>query len=436
MKSIFLYLLRYGVMYLLICSGAHAQTVDSLTLNQAIQQMMQNHPLIDQAKHQVQASEARLQQSRSFFYPRIDAIGLYSYLGPVPTLSIPDVGKFSLFPENNYDIHVEARQTVFDFGRLSDENELARAQRNFTEDNTERIKSRLAFQMARTFYVILFLHENICLLDEEILALDTHHSIAEKKLETGSATEFDVLTIQVRLANAQSEKVEVESALQKQMIAMKRLLGVPLDQEIHLRGNFNLPSGGINPDSLMSVALSQRPEMILARDNETSLEIQDHLASLGNKPSLMARISLGLKNGYIPNLNQAKINWMAGVQMQMPIFDGFNTRYKSEESQANLEAARAYSRDVTQQISSEVQQALEDIRAKQEKIRTTELQLVQAEQALSLARTQYEVGVITNLDLLVAQTSQHEANLQHTRALYEMIMSRFILQETIGQKIW
>ena len=150
----------------------------------------------------------------------------------------------------------------------------------------------------------------------------------------------------------------------------------------------------------------------------------------------MARISLGLKNGYIPNLNQAKINWMAGVQMQMPIFDGFNNRYKSEESEANLEAAKSYSRDVAQQITSEVQQALEDIRAKQEKIRTTELQLVQAEQALSLARTQYQVGVITNLDLLVAQTSQHEANLQHIRALYEMIMSRFMLQETIGQKIW
>jgi outer membrane protein len=122
--------------------------------------------------------------------------------------------------------------------------------------------------------------------------------------------------------------------------------------------------------------------------------------------------------------------------MQMPIFDGFNNRYKSEESEANLEAAKSYSRDVAQQITSEVQQALEDIRAKQEKIRTTELQLVQAEQALSLARTQYQVGVITNLDLLVAQTSQHEANLQHIRALYEMIMSRFMLQETIGQKIW
>ena len=60
----------------------------------------------------------------------------------------------------------------------------------------------------------------------------------------------------------------------------------------------------------------------------------------------------------------------------------------------------------------------------------------QADQALALAKTQYEIGVITNLDLLVAQTSRYEANLQHIRALYEMILSRFTLRETIGGRIW
>ena len=150
----------------------------------------------------------------------------------------------------------------------------------------------------------------------------------------------------------------------------------------------------------------------------------------------MADISFGAKNGYIPDLNQAKFNWHAGVQLQLPLFDGYRTRYQTEESQANLQAARAHSLDVRQQIASEVKQALADLHARQEKIRTSELQLQQADQALSLAKTQYEIGVITNLDLLVAQTSQHEASLKHTRALYEMILSRFALKETVGSRIW
>jgi len=424
------------IFWLIIAPAVRAGTVDSLSLNQAIRQVMQNHPLIDQAGQQVQAAQARSEESRSLFYPQVDALGMYTRIGPVPTLDIAGMGSFSLYPENNYDAHLGARQIVFDFGRRSTRHSLAISREQLAEDNSERVRSLLSYQTARTFYIILFLHENIRVLDEEIAALGAHLSVAEKKMQTGSATDFDVLTIRVRVANAQSEKVDVESTLQKQKIALNRMLGIPADQIINLRGDFTSPGGRLDPDSLLAVALSQRPEMLLARDAETSLEIQSNLMSLGNKPSLLASLSLGFKNGYIPDLNQAKLNWTAGVQLQVPLFDGFRTRYQTEAAQADLAAARAHSLDVREQIRSEVRQALAEIRARQEKIATSELQLEQAEQALILAKTQYEIGVITNLDLLVAQTSRHEANLQHIRALYEMILSRFALQQTIGNKIW
>ena len=61
-------------------------------------------------------------------------------------------------------------------------------------------------------------------------APEAHMAVAEKKQQTGSATEFDVLTIRVRVANARSDKVDVESVLEKQNIALKRLLGVPSER--------------------------------------------------------------------------------------------------------------------------------------------------------------------------------------------------------------
>jgi outer membrane protein TolC len=238
------------------------------------------------------------------------------------------------------------------------------------------------------------------------------------------------------VANANSQKVDVESALQKQNIALKRLMGTPADQKIELQGDFNSQNTEINSDSLVRDALSQRREMVLARDAETSLEIQRRLASLSDRPSLKANLLLGVKNGYIPDLNQPKVNWVAGAQVQMPLFNGFRTRYRKQESEANLAAANAHTRDVSQQVRSEVQQALADIRARQEKIQATQLQLQQAEQALTLAKKQYEIGVITNLDLLDTQTSHLEANLNHLGALYQMILSRYALEKAAGSKIW
>jgi outer membrane protein len=418
-----------------LISNSFSQT-DSLTLDEAIQQVVKNHPLIEQAQQRVQASQARVDESRSPFYPELDATALYSRIGPIPSIDIPGMGSFSLYPENNYDAHVAARQTLCDFGRRSTQSALARSEKQTAEDNIGYVKSELAYRTVQIFYTILFLQEDMRVLDEEINALNEHLSISEKKAQTGSATDFDVLTTRVRVANAQSQKVDVESALQKQIIVLKRLMGIPEDQEIQLQGDFSSQSSEINPDSLMSDALTQRREMILARDAETSLEIQHRLASLGDRPSLKANLLLGVKNGYFPDLNQAKVNWVAGAQVQMPLFNGFRTRYRKQESEANLAAARAHTRDVSQQVRSDVQQALADIRAKQEKIQATQLQLEQAEQALSLAKKQYEIGVITNLDLLDAQTSHLEANLNHLRALYQMILSRYALEKAAGSKIW
>ena len=417
-------------------SFSQSQTSASLTLDEAIQQVMRNHPLIEQAQQRVQASQARVDESRSFYYPELDAMATYSRIGPVPSIDIPNLGSFSLFPENNYDAHLAARHTLFDFGRRSTQTALARSERQAAEDQIEQVKSELAYQTVQVYYTILFLQEDIRVLDDEINALNEHLSISEKKAQTGSATDFDVLTTRVRVANANSQRVDVESALQKQNILLKRLMGVPGDQEIRLQGDFTSQYTEISPDSLMSDALAQRREMILARDAETSLEIQHRLASLGDRPSLKANLLLGVKNGYIPDLNEPRVNWVAGAQVQMPLFNGFRTRYRKQESEANLAAARAHTRDVSQQVRSEVRQALADIRAKQEKIQATQLQLEQAEQALSLAKKQYEIGVITNLDLLDTQTSHLEANLNHLRALYQMILSSYALEKTAGSKIW
>jgi outer membrane protein len=417
-------------------SSSYSMADDSLTLTQVIQQVMINHPLIEQAQQRVRASQARLDQSRSRFYPELDAVGLYSRIDPVPTIDLPDQGSLSMLPENSYDVHLQARQTIFDFGRRANQRALARSDKQSAEDGIEHVKSKLAFETVRTFYTILFLQEDIRVLDEEINALNEHLSITEKKAQTGSATDLAVLTTRVRVANARSEKVDVESELKKQNIVLKRLMGVPLDQDIHLKGHFTSQDVRIDPDSLASTALAQRREMVLAQDAEAGLEIRRRLEALGDKPSLSASLSLGARNGYFPDLNEAKLNWIAGVEVQIPLFNGFQTRYQKEEADADLAAARAHTRNVSRQIDSEVKQALADIRAKQEKIRASELQLEQAKQALSLAQTQYKIGAITNLDLLDAETSHLQANLTHLRALYEMTLSRYALEEAAGSKIW
>ena len=81
-------------------------------------------------------------------------------------------------------------------------------------------------------------------------------------------------------------------------------------------------------------------------------------------------------------------------------------------------------------------QALANLRASRNKLATADLQVEQADTALSLANTRYRAGVITNLEVLDAQTALAQARLFRVRTQYAFVRSRYELERAIGAKPW
>ena len=77
-----------------------------------------------------------------------------------------------------------------------------------------------------------------------------------------------------------------------------------------------------------------------------------------------------------------------------------------------------------------------DVQAAVGKFATSELQVRQAREALSIAKKRYEAGAISNLDLLDAETSLSHANLQRLQVLYFYVLSRLGLDRAIGTRLW
>jgi outer membrane protein TolC len=144
----------------------------------------------------------------------------------------------------------------------------------------------------------------------------------------------------------------------------------------------------------------------------------------------------GFKNGYVPDLNALKVNFSAGVQLQFPLFDGHRTKHQKYEAEASLRSAKAYTEDLKQQIATDVQQAIASAGASLEKIENAEIQIKQAEEAVSIAKTKYEAGVVTNLDLLDTQTTLTQAKLNHLRALYNFAVSLVAVDRATGKRMW
>jgi outer membrane protein len=424
------------VCFLTFLTVSTALGQDTLTVSQAVQRVLEHHPAIAQGSESVRAAEARVLQSASPSYPDVTTEASYTFLGPIAKLTFPGLGEFRLYPADNYDAHIAGRYTVYDFGRIDASVNVTRSRVQSGRDAVELTKSNLAYQTIRVFYSILFLEKSIQVQDEQIEALNQHMLSTKRRVAAGTATSFEVLTTQVRVAAAQSQKIDLENGLQKQRVVLGQLLGLAPGVQFQIRGDFEQSAPRSTNQSLFQVAAQQRTEIKLARDAEQSAELQRDLVSLGNRPSLKANIIYGFKNGLMPNLDVLRGNWVAGVKAEMPIFDGWRTDHQKEEAEAVMLAEQARRRDVEQQVSSDVEQASADVQGAVSKITISELQVQQAKEAVSIAQSRYETGTVTNLDLLDAQAAESTARLGNLQALYKYVMSKYELQRAIGAKPW
>ncbi len=420
-------LLAAGIVFACTASGQ-----DSMTVEQAVQRVLQTHPAIDQARANIRAAEARTSQASSTKLPDVFSEATYAHIGPVPAFSFPVFGTIVLAPEDNYNAHVAGQYTVYDFGKNNSTVDLSRSREQSLRDAMELTKTNLSLQTIRVFYTIILLEQSLTVQDEQIEALNQHLSVTQKRVAAGTATSFDVLTTQVRVAGAQNQRVDIQNSLQKQEAMFGQLLDLPLQNLPAVQGSFQQTTLPLNIDSLSRVALDQRTELKIARDAEQSARRQKAVNALGNMPTLKLNAVYTLNNGYEPNIYPLRGNWVWGAQAEIPIFDGGRVGHQEEEAEAALQAEQAHGRDVESQIRSDVEQAVADVQAAASKVQISELQLRQAHDAVAIARTQYETGSITNLDLLDAVTAESASKLLNLQAVYRFVISKYELERAIG----
>jgi outer membrane protein len=416
-----------------ICLGGMPS--DSMTVEEAVRLALASHPAVAQAEQAVVRAEARIGSSESARYPDLALAGCYTRIGPVPEITFAGTA-FELAPANNYDLHLGLSQTIYDFGRTGTDVDLAEAGRQTAADYVEQVKSAVAYRTMATFNSILILRESLTVLDDQINALKEHVEASRKKVEAGTATDFDVLTTQVRAAAAANDRIEAASNLETQEIVFRELVGLAKDAPIRLSGALARTECTFADSALLAVALAERPEMLAARDAEMTARLQVRLASLRDKPSVGLSVASGLATGYPDNLNQLKANYSAGFDFRIPIFNGYRTRSQRREAEAGLRMAQHHRDDLTRQISAEVRQATARARANWEKINNAEVLVAQASEAVSMAKVRYEAGVVTNLDVLDAQTMLTQANLAYLRSLYAYTVSLIDLDQATGKKAW
>jgi len=416
--------------------SALTTVTDSLTLKNIIERVVTSHPTVKDAEEAINNANARIGLAKTGYYPNADLEASYTNIGPVVKLSIPDLGTFQLYPVNNYAAAVNFQQVIYDFGRTRQNVELENENKLIGEQALEQVKQKMSMLAVNNYYTLVYLQAAIRIKDEELATLNEHLQQVDKMIATGSATEYQILSTRVKISTVESQKVDLQAALKAQQSFLNSMIGNDNNALPAVKNDLDVELPQIESDSLLSYAFKNRDEVLINEKKEALAELRYGMVKLQNKPMLSFQASAGAKNGYIPDLNKIRPNYVVGLGFRVPLFDGNRTKYNLAQAQSAI-ASLAYESDFTRRtVSNELSRAEAYMSAAKEKISQFDLQLKQALKAYSLAETSFGSGVITNLDLLDANTSVSESKLMLLKARIDYAASIFTLKAALGERIY
>jgi outer membrane protein len=409
---------------------------DSMSLRNIIEQVISNHPTVKAAEEAINNANTRIGLAKTSYNPAFDMTASFANLAPVIKFTFPSLGTFQLYPENNYSASVNYEQLVYDFGRTRQNVELENENKAITEQTLEQVKQRLSLLTVNNFYALVYLQAAIKIKDEQLAALGEHLVYVEKMMATGSGTEYQVLSTKVRISTVESQKVDLIAALTVQQASLNSLLGNEQNINPVVKNEFSAALPVIPSDSLLSYAFHYRDEVLINEKKTTIAELRYDLTKLQTRPLLSFEASAGAKNGYIPDLNKFTPNYVVGLGLKIPLFDGMKNKYNLLQAQSAITSLSYESEFTKRNISNELTEAEAYMFAALKKVSQFELQLTQALKAYSLAETSFKSGVITNLDLLDANTSVSESRLMLLKARIDYAASVYKLKAAMGERLY
>jgi len=421
---------------LLFCGSAKAATADSLSLSAIIGEVVQNHPLVKKTMEEINVADARIGYAQSNYLPSVDFTSSYSRIGPVSEVTIPGMGTFSFMPKDNYNASINVNQTIYDFGKTAKNVMLEKQSKELYLKTVEQVKQKLSQAAIGTYFALVYLQEAIKIKDEQLITLNEHLRYIQKKQATGSATQYEILTTQVRISVIENQKTDLETAHQVQMCQLNLLLGQPEATPQLVKNDLSMGLPELRSDTLVAAAMRNRDEMKLENEKARLSELRYSLTGSQNNPVLNAFVSGGFKNGYAPYLGDPKANFVAGISLRIPIYDGRRNSYNLIQAKSAIAETDQETEITRRTIVSEVVESQANVKASQKKMDQSELQLQQATQAYALAKVRFESGVITNLELLESTTTVSESRLLLLKAKIDYTVSLYELKSAIGERLY
>jgi len=418
-----------------LSAGTSAQPASRrLSFAELATTVMQNNLQLRAAALDVAVAEAQVAQARTGRLPQVAVSASYTRAQeqagqtisfPNPFGPSPPVISFTLPPPspNIYAARLALQFPLYTGGRIESQIALAEANLRGAQAVFARSQRQILFSAQLLYLQALLGQENVTAAQRALNQANESLRVANARVSTGAAPQFEALQAQVAVANAEQEAVRARTSVATAQTSLNASLNQAQEASLELTETLEpRPVPGTVQDAIAR-ALRDRPELAELQSRIATAQAGIELAGSGGRPNVnvSAGYDVGNSNGMATSISGG---WSITLGVTLALYDGGITRERIREAQLRVEQLKVLDAHTRQQVELEVRQAWLALQQAAGELLAATKAVEQGREAARLAGVRYQAGVGTQLELLSAQTSLAQAELGLASARFSQNLAR------------
>ncbi len=397
-------------------------TID-LNLPKTVQMALDYNRDIKMSQYQLKSAEAAINEAKSKKMPQVGyTFSTSRTAGP----AIPST-------QNKFGNGLSVELPVYTGGLVEGQIDNAKIGKTDAQETILKTEQATKYSAIEGYYQLLANKELQGVYHEAVDNLQGHLDNVQAQYNVGTKAKVDVLSSDVSLANAKTTALTADNAVAISESNLNNILGLPLETKLNL-ADHQLPfdTYNISLQEAMDYAMKYRPEVLQAALAVQKAENNIDIADAGNKPTVSVKGSNDWGDTTFPGIDANKRQWSVGANLTYKFYDGGTTKAKVAQAKQDLLVARETEQKTRESVQLQVKQAYLNIRSAAQKVEETQTVVDQARENYRIQNIRYQAGVGINLDVLDAQLSLNQAQVNHIQALYDYNVGIAKLEQVMG----
>jgi outer membrane protein len=337
---------------------------------------------------------------------------------------------------------VTLSQLLTDFGRSTNLVSASKLRDKAQNANALAMAEDIVVATDQAFYTAL---ESQALLKVAQQTVTTRQSVENQISELAKnrlKSNLDLTFAQVNLSQAKLMQLDAQNNLDSSMAALTAILGFDKQVSFGLKEEDAQPlSPPTDIEALIRTAFQQRPDLQAFTYQQQAAEkfrraqrdqLFPTISALGVAGATPVRPDCF--GGCFPNYFVSSWYGAIGINMSIPVFNGFLITSQASEAKYRAQAAAESTRDLRNRIARDVRTAWLAANTAFQRVAVAAELAKQADLSLQLAQSRYHLGLGSIVELSQAQLQQTDAAIGYVNAQYQYRLTLSNLNFEVGMQ--